>query len=328
MFGIGLSVFLPIFFLIVGAAVFFLGRRTFWILAKDRGRAVRFLKPFSFFLAFFFIALVSADVGFVRKGDAANYLFIFDITPSQMVEDYFDGEGKPVSRLETAKRIFREALAILPENSSVALAAISDDGSEPALFLGPTPKNERRLIELQLELVDWWNAWGDGSNLGLLAIPLFQLLDFWKKPAQIIVFSDGAGFPIELKEIYRKDAYDFFQKNKSQTRFLFVGSGKLTPSEVPRFNEQGEKVGCFSDSVVIIEGGVSACYTSALNESVMKASAAEVGGAYLPMDQEEEIKNWLISNPLSEPNAIDVRVSYGWIFALLSLPFFLMWFLL
>lgn len=267
-----------------------------------------------FFIAFFLTGLALAGMTRPTPVESRRYLAIFDVTLSQMVEDYADVAGRPISRLAYAKNAFVRMSKSLPPHSFVAVALMSGYTSEIAVVLPFTSAVDQTALKEALSVVMWWNAWQNGSNIKYMLETFYPTFKFFGKPLNIILFSDGGdGNPVSV-EVASTDAKFFFADG---VRMLFVGVGKTTALLVPAFNEKGEKIGCLQRPY-----GSRECFTSSLDEKTLRLSAEAVGGVYIPIEDEENINSWLHKDALATSDGVKIEKSYDWIFGLAALILF------
>jgi len=310
------SLSLPLIFSVAALAVwYFASRKTVWKRLSGSHPALRAAKYISFFIAFFLATLAFVDIGTRVKVANVRYLFVFDITPSQMVEDYTDNDGKPISRLQAAKNFFMAELDYLPRNSEVAVAALNGDMGEVMIFLPLTPAVNKGEIRNGLELVQWWNAWTHGSGLQYLHIRIHNMVQKWGGKLNVVVMTDGGDTSI-YAEHYEVSAE--VKEFLADMRFLLIGVGKTSASDVPKYDKTGKKAGC-------LKSVGDSCYRSALNAKSLAGSAATFNGKYLNIENGDLIRNWLTSEVLVRPNSAEVRTSLAWIAALGSLALFVVW---
>lgn len=260
-------------------------------------------------------AMVAAleEASIAVKGKSAHYVFVFDHTMSQMVEDYFDERGKPLSRLAAAKNATRGMIAVMPPHSRVMLIGFNGYGSNVMVFLPPTSHERRARIERGLELIDWWNAWESDSSLQYLPGTLYKAMKDLSKPLNLVIFSDGDSESYDRSVDmgkHVKDVRDFF---KSGMRVLVAGVGKSSASEVPAFDRYGKKIGCFPNKYQ-----QGQCFSSKLNEMVLQKSAQAMGGMYRGVEEHGALREW-IGQPLTQEGVIDRKVVESRHFALLGL---------
>ncbi|PIR70378.1 MAG: hypothetical protein COU46_01800 [Candidatus Niyogibacteria bacterium CG10_big_fil_rev_8_21_14_0_10_42_19] len=274
-------------------------------------------------MALVFASLSTADIKIPKKADGATYVFVFDITLSQMIEDYYELDGKKISRIKLAKKTFFGILDNLPKTSSVSILAFSGEYFDTLMvILPPTPVTDRALIKNQLQLVDWWNAWNDSSSLELFPIYFLNQTRRWEKPLNVVMFGDGGGNPVSLHDDDGEESKleaELREYFESGFNFLFIGVGKNFPSEVPVFNKEGEKAGCLINK---FENDI--CYVSALNEETLRLSAEAFGAKYLNIEDGKDIQKW-ISSPIVRPESANIFIPLSWIFGVISLTFFVLW---
>ena len=313
---LSLSVFI-VFVLAVIVVRFFLSRKSRWAKDYSRFAPVRAeAKLLAFAAAFFMVVMALSGYTRVEKGIGSEYLFVFDISPSQNLKDCPGEGGKMISRLECAKAAMRESVKKMPPHSSVALGALAGYGYE--IFLSPTPVSRSGIIEDRLTVVNTWNAWDSGAELRYLPTFLQKTIGGWRKPLTVVIFSDGDTLPIE-KDI-SPEIMQFYDKG---IWLVFVGVGKEVPSIVPGIGKDGKlSDGCFMEK----KSDGESCYTSGLYEKPLKESAAFMKGSYFNLIKEKDkLIDALIQKAPHKSEPVPYEVSMTWRFAVIAIACVLIW---
>ena len=174
---------------------------------------------------------------------------VLDITGSMNTRDQRIA-GKPASRLEFAKLTLKQALAMLPCQSRVALALFTERRSfllaEPVEICANFPA-----IEETISRLDWRMGWEGDSYIskGLShAVALAESLG-----ADLLFLTDGQEAP-PLPEGWE----DGFEAGDGRTRGLIAGVGGHVPSPIPKFDPTGREVGFYNADDVPHESRVGA----------------------------------------------------------------------
>lgn len=315
--------FLPVVFVILVICLLFRKGEIGWKIASFSPRVRTPLKTGALFLAFFSAGLALSGLRYEKKVNSATYVFCFDITLSQAVEDYFE-KDKPVPRLDVAKNFVRGIITTLPAGSLVAICAyhgVNANVDGYMLLLPPIRKERTYAIEKALEMVDWRNAWKDGSTLAYAPLGLFKILRKFKGPFNVIILGDGEN---DLSESEPQIKMSPVRRFVEQSRFLLVGVGKTTLSKVPEYDREGKKS---AECLYHYTKEEIKCYMSRLDEEQMIKAAQILGGKYYKIEDKEAIKKWLY-NPKVGKGTYTVEASYDWIFEMAAVVFIIIWILI
>lgn len=194
-------------------------------------------------LVLLIVALVIPSVELPRK--AYDYVVVFDISQSMNVEDH-ELDGEPVSRLAYAHAAARHALRELPCGSRVGWGAFT--GYRTILLLAPVEvcANYSDLLAA-LDEINGQMRWSNASEImkGL----------YWSVLAaqetngepDIVFLSDGQEAP--PLDVYSPHVLEDLKR--SPIRGWLIGTGSLTPSPIPRIDEEGRRHGYWrADEVV------------------------------------------------------------------------------
>lgn len=170
-----------------------------------------------------------------------SHLLVIDITRSMNVEDYQLG-GRPLSRLEFVKSALRRSLSVLPCGSRIGLGVFTD--RRAALLFEPIEVcSGYAAIDGALAQLDWRMAWAADSRI---ADSLYNALEqFQRYDASLVFVSDGQEAP-PVNPRYRKS----FDDVKGKLRGLILGTGGLQPAPIPKFDEDGRRIGYYSEDEV------------------------------------------------------------------------------
>lgn len=190
-------------------------------------------------LAALLLAACFFDPGVRIEQRQVDLVVVLDITQSMNVTDAGAGpDGRPMSRLELAKRALRRSLSGLPCGSKVGWGVFTEYRS--LLLLAPVEVCAN-LDELRSTLaqIDTRMAWSGNSEIakGLhSAIGIARQLP--DKPALVFV-TDGHEAP-PLHPRYRPS---FDDDKPGEVPGLIVGVGDLRPSPMPKADPQGRPLG-------------------------------------------------------------------------------------
>ncbi|GJD37300.1 vWA domain-containing protein [Methylobacterium aerolatum] len=261
-------------------------------------RGPRFL-ALALALALTLAALVAPALPVTRTG--AEILMVVDITGSMNVRDYTQ-DGRPASRLDTAKAALRRLVADLPCGSRVALALFTE--RRPFLLFAPIEVcADFAPLDGALAALDWRMAWEGDSRI---AAGLHRAVAMAADLGTDLVFvTDGQETPP-----LPGGEPPPFDGRPGAVRGLVVGAGGYALSPIPRYDELGREKGFYGEADVTQEnrfgpppadaesregfnprnapfGSVAARGTehlSSVREPYLKRLAAEAGLAYAHLD--------------------------------------------
>jgi mxaL protein len=291
-------------------------------------------------LALALAAALAGPVALTRSGVAV--LAVVDITGSMNVRDYAH-EGKPTSRLDTAKAALRRMVAELPCGSRLALALFTE--RRPFLLFAPIEVcADFAPLDGALAGLDWRMAWEGDSRVsaGLhRAIAMAGELD-----TDLLFITDGQETPP-----LPSTGLPPFDGRPGAVRGLVVGAGGYGLSPIPKYNDRGREAGFFGETDVSQENrfgpppadaesregynprnapfGASAAkgteHLSSVREPHLKALAAQTGLTYAHLDGPDDLAAALgpaaMHRPL--PGQIDPRPFLGGLALALALSAFL-----
>ncbi|CAL1238795.1 vWA domain-containing protein [Candidatus Methylocalor cossyra] len=163
-----------------------------------------------------------------------RYIAVVDITRSMNVEDYRH-DGRAASRLEFVKGALRRLVAELPCGSRFGLGVFTERHS--TLLFEPIETCQGfPLIAAALEQLDWRMAWAADSRIAAGLLDALEILGGYD--AELIFLTDGHEAP-PLNPRYRPS----FTALRGRLRGVVVGVGGLAPRPIPKFDEQGRRLG-------------------------------------------------------------------------------------
>ncbi|HMM77869.1 MAG TPA: VWA domain-containing protein [Gammaproteobacteria bacterium] len=276
------------------------------------------------------LACVALAATFVRPTlrmttPAYRYVFVFDITESMNAEDVLLA-GKSASRLDYAKRQALEALKDLPCGTEAGLALFA--GHRAFLLITPIEicANYRE-ISAVLANISWRMSWEPRSEV---AKGLYKSIGLMKQlPAQtrLVFVSDGDEAPPIDPAVTPQ-----FTGEPGEIRGLLVGVGGDVPAPIPKFDDEGVRIGEWSARDFenrgsdlpphMAQAGVLNAHLSALQEPYLQTLAAQTGLGYLRLTDAGALARRLQGAELGIPSTrqVDVR---GW-FAGAALAVFLL----
>ncbi|MDP3528993.1 vWA domain-containing protein [Methylicorpusculum sp.] len=296
------------------------------------------LKDFRFWciaLALLALVLLFLFPRVKQSGPVYQMTFIVDITRSMNTEDY-RYNGEIISRLEYVKMTLRELLTSLPCQSKVGLGVFTERRSS-LLFQPIEVCSGFNELDAAIAALDWQSAWAADSRI---AQGLLNTLEMLKddKETRLIFISDGHEAP-PLNTRYRPD----FSIVKDKIEGLIVGVGGLEAKPIPKFDQQGKRVGFYSADDVPqrstfgesdlnpesiqgydarnapfgSEAAVGSEHLSRLHEPYLKQLAAETGLGYQRLTDTAAFNQALQSATLAVNK--DIWVDRQWQFASIAL---------
>ena len=285
-------------------------------------------------------AVVAGPLPLTRSGVAV--LAVVDITGSMNVRDY-TVEGKPASRLDTAKAALRRLVPELPCGSRVALALFTE--RRPFLLFAPIEVcADFAPLDGALAGLDWRMAWEGDSRVaaGLhRAIAMAGELD-----TDLLFLTDGQETPP-----LPATGLPPFEGKPGAVRGLIVGAGGHGLSPIPKYNDRGRETGFYGASDVQQENrfgpppadaesregynprnapfGAAAAegheHLSSVREAHLKALAAQTGLAYAHLSGPDGLAAPLLTaaTPRPLPGQLDPRPALGGLALVLALAAFL-----
>ena len=278
-------------------------------------------------LALVIAALVVPALKVTREGVAV--LAVVDITGSMNVRDYA-ADGRPASRLETAKAALRRLVADLPCGSRVALALFTE--RRPFLLFTPVEVcADFAPLDGALAAIDWRMAWEGDSRV---AAGLYRAVEMAAGLGTDLLFvTDGQETPP-----LPANGIPPFEGKPGAVRGLIVGAGGHALAPIPKFNDRGRETGFYAETDVQQEnrfgpppadaesregynprnapfGGAAARgeeHLSSVREPHLKALAAQTGLAYAHLDGPDLRAPLLAAaTPRPLPSRLDLRPFLG-----------------
>jgi len=289
----------------------------------------RFRDPAGWYLlaALLLAGLACLPLRQTRVEPVFTYIAVVDITRSMNVEDY-PVDGANLSRLEFTRRALRRLAADLPCGSRLGLGVFTERSS--ALLFEPIENCAGYpAIAAALDKLDWRMAWAADSRI---AAGLFSTLDTLGRyaDARLLFISDGQEAP-PINPRYRTN----FEPVRGRMKGMLAGAGGLTPRPIPKFDEEGRRLGFVEPDEVPhrstfglsemppeeIEGyharnapfgnatGPATEHLSALREDYLKQLAGEAGLDYHRLESDESLHHALVRPELADRRevAVDAR---------------------
>lgn len=280
-------------------------------------------------LALVVLTFVMRPLALTRDG--VEILAVVDITGSMNVRDYADAQGKPVSRLETAKAALRDLVAALPCGSKVALGLFTE--RRPFLLFTPIEVcADFAPLDGAIAAIDWRMAWEADSRV---SAGLFRAVEMAASLGTDLVFvTDGQEAPP-----LPAGSTPSFEGKPGAVRGLVVGAGGYGLSPIPRYNDAGREIGFYGSGDVQQENrfgpppadaesregynprnapfGAAAAtgseHLSSVREPYLKRLAAATGLAYAHLDGPRGLAGPLLAaaTPRPLPGSLDPRPFLG-----------------
>ena len=245
------------------------------------------------------------------KSPVYRYVFVFDITASMHAED-LSLDGKPVSRLDYAKHVTLDALKALPCGSEAGLALFA--GHRAFLLVTPIEicANYRELAAV-LGNISGRMSWEPRSEV---AKGLYKSIDLMAQlPARtrLVFVSDGhEAPPIDPAVVPR------FSAEPGAIRGLVVGVGADTPVAIPKFDDEGARIGQWTPQDFTNRGSdlpphmsqadVANAHLSALQEHYLVGLAAQTGLEYQRLGTAQALSARLSDATFGMPRRTEVDV--------------------
>ncbi|MFF8800979.1 MULTISPECIES: vWA domain-containing protein [unclassified Methylobacterium] len=274
------------------------------------------------------LAIVLPPLPLTRSG--VSVLAVVDITGSMNVRDYAL-DGRPASRLDTAKAALRRLIPELPCGSRLALALFTE--RRPFLLFTPIEVcADFAPLDGAIAALDWRMAWEGDSRIsaGLhRAVAMAGDLD-----ADLLFLSDGQETPP-----LPANGLPPFEGKPGAVRGLIVGAGGYALSPIPKYNDRGRETGFYAETDVQQEnrfgpppadaearegynprnapfGGAAAKgeeHLSSVREGHLKALAAQTGLAYAHLDGPDALRAPLLAAATPRPllGQLDLRPFLG-----------------
>ena len=266
------------------------------------------------------LAIVAVAATFSRpswrmKRPAYRYVFVFDITQSMNAEDVAVA-GLPVSRLEYAKRATLDALKGLPCGTEAGFALFA--GHRAFLLITPIEicANYREISSV-LANVSWRMSWEPRSEVAKGLYKSIGLMSQLPARTRLVFVTDGDEAPPIDPAVTPQ-----FTGKPGAIRGLVVGVGGDAPAPIPKFDEDGARIGVWSAQDFADRGGdlpphmsradVANAHLSALQEPYLQTLAAQTGLGYLRLTEAAALARRLRDDELGFPRRqlVDLR---GWL---------------
>lgn len=258
-----------------------------------------------------------------------EHVVVLDVTQSMNVADETGDDGRPLSRLDFAKRRLRQALDELPCGSRLGWAVFTEHRS--FLLLAPVEVCANRAdLRAVLAGIDGRMAWSGNSEVakGLnAAVGIARTLE--SKPSLVFV-TDGHEAP-PLNPRYRPSV----DLKPGEVQGLIVGVGGPKPLPIPKRDPAGRALGTWgadevlqhdprsqgrggsvqSEAMVDDAAAVPAVglgvtpgseHLSALREPYLKLLASETGFGYLKLRDADALAQALRAPGLRRPVPVQV----------------------
>lgn len=264
-----------------------------------------------------------------RQG--VELLAVVDITGSMNVRDYKGADGKPASRLDTAKAALRDLAAQLPCGSKLALGIFTE--RRPFLLFAPIEVcQDFAPLTGAIEALDARMAWEGDSRISagfFRAIEMAASLN-----ADLLFLSDGQEAPPLPSQ-----GGPAFDGKADAVHGLIVGAGGYALSQIPKFDDRGRETGFYGETDVQQENrfgpppadaesregyeprnapfGATAArgseHLSAVREPYLKKLAGEAGLAYAHLDGSGGLSAPVLeaTTPRPLPGSLDLRPFLG-----------------
>ena len=211
-------------------------------------------------------------------GDSYNYIVVFDISQSMNVEDY-EVDGVPVSRLDYARAAVRHVLPKLPCGSRIGWGAFT--GYQTLLLMTPVEvcENYNDLLG-SIAQIDGRMRWSNASEISKGVYWSVVAAQATQQRPDIVFMTDGHEAP-PLDPAY---APRMFEDLKGRPiRGWLIGIGGVTPSPIPKIDEEGRRHGYWRAQEVMHgpatgeNPGAPAEHLSGLREAHLGALAEQIG---------------------------------------------------
>ncbi|MFO1207475.1 MAG: VWA domain-containing protein [Burkholderiales bacterium] len=200
-------------------------------------------------------------------------------------------QGEPVSRVEFARHLLREALRELPCGSQAGLGLFTE--YRTFLLLEPVEvcANYSELAST-LDRLDYRMAWAGGSEISKGVFFALRIAGALDPPASLVFFTDGHEAPPLHPQL--RPQYD---GKPGEVRGVLVGVGGDTPVPIPKFGPDGKPLGYWkADEVLQTDvysrgrGGSVAGETMVDQESAPPTDGAPAATEHLSSLKEAHLK--------------------------------------
>jgi mxaL protein len=254
-----------------------------------------------------------------------SYILVVDISQSMNVEDA-TLNGKKISRIAYTQTMLHQVIANMPCDTRVSVGLFA--GVSIAALYNPIEVcSNYAAIHDTIDHLDWRTAWSGNSRVRESMLTLARIIRAFPEPAQVVYFSDGEEAP-KLHAFNTKDLTNFQGGNG----WLFVGIGSLEGAPIPKFDENNQLIGYWSNDSFAMQPGIAQIseanlgtrddnvatgtgdrFISKLQEDYLKALSKEVNGNYVRGDS---LQNILSAMKQQKPARTDIApYSIHWILA-------------
>jgi mxaL protein len=296
------------------------------------------------------LALTFVQPGWRGQRALFEHVVVIDVTQSMNVED-MQLDGRPASRLATAKAALREAVQALPCGSKLGWALFTEYRSY--LLLAPVEVcAHRKELRSTLAQIDGRMAWAGNSEVAKGLHSAFEIARALPGRPSLVFVTDGHESP-PLNSRHRPQ----FDDPVGQVAGLLVGVGASQLSPIPKKDPSGRPLGLWAadevmqidlrsqgrggsvggeamvesagDSAIVPNAAVSLGATpgsehlSSLREPYVRLLAAERGYAYHRLQTAQGLVEAMQAKALARPVEArhDLRVALAALaFVLLLLP--------
>jgi mxaL protein len=263
-----------------------------------------------------------------------SYILVVDISQSMNVED-LSLHGKKISRIAYTQAMLHQVIANMPCDTRVSIGLFA--GVSIAALYNPIEVcGNYAAIHDTIDHLDWRTAWSGNSRVRESMLTLARIIRAFPEPAQVVYFSDGEEAP-KLHAFNTKDLTNFQGGNG----WLFVGIGSLEGAPIPKFDENNQLIGYWSNDSFAMQPGIAQIseanlgtrddnvasgtgdrFISKLQEDYLKTLSKEVNGDYVRGDSLQSI---LSAMKQQKPARTDIApYSIHWILASIAALLLLM----
>ena len=263
-----------------------------------------------------------------------SYILVVDISQSMNVEDV-SLNGKKMSRIAYTQAMLHQVIANMPCDTRVSIGLFA--GVSIAALYNPIEVcSNYAAIHDTIDHLDWRTAWSGNSRVRESMLTLARIIRAFPEPAQVVYFSDGEEAP-KLHAFNTKDLTNFQGGNG----WLFVGIGSLEGAPIPKFDENNQLIGYWSNDSFAMQPGIAQIseanlgtrddnvasgtgdrFISKLQADYLKTLSKEVNGDYVRGDSLQSI---LSAMKQQKPARTDIApYSIHWILASIAALLLLM----
>lgn len=230
------------------------------------------------------------------KHEIRSHFLVVDISQSMNVKDK-KLNGISVSRLVYTRELMHGLVARMSCGTYVSIGLFAGSGVA-ALYAPMEVCANYNVIHDTITHVDWKSAWSANSRIRESLEPLAKVIRSFPEATQPVIFTDGEEAP-KLHTFNTKDLKDF----QGGTDWLFVGIGDQAGTPIPKYIEDNQLIGYWSNESFAVQPGISQIsegnlgardesvamsehdrYLSRLDERYLESMAAEIGALYVRGD--------------------------------------------